>query len=72
MSEYLSPDEAADLLGKSPATLARWRGDGVGPSYIKLGHSIRYRRADLDEFMRASRVETDRTMRVSREVRRYG
>lgn len=31
----------------SPRTLQRWRLEGVGPTYVKLGRLVRYREADL-------------------------
>ena len=35
----------------SPRTLQRWRLEGVGPTYVKLGRLVRYREADLDTFL---------------------
>jgi hypothetical protein len=32
----------------SPRSLQRWRYEGIGPTYIKIGHLIRYRRSALD------------------------
>ena len=52
----LPPPEAARFLGNSVDTLARWRINGDGPPYIKLGTSrtshIRYRRSELEAFLR--------------------
>ncbi len=47
---------AARYLGgiKSPIsvrTMQRWRLEGLGPRYIKLGRLVRYRQSDLDEFI---------------------
>jgi hypothetical protein len=33
----LRPDEAAQIIGVSPKTLANWRCRGTGPQFIKLG-----------------------------------
>ena len=35
----------------STRTMQRWRLEGVGPVYIKLGRLVRYRRHDLDAFL---------------------
>jgi predicted DNA-binding transcriptional regulator AlpA len=52
----LSNSEAAEFLGMSPDTLPRWRWAGIGPAYLKVGRSIKYRRADLEAFLNESRV----------------
>lgn len=39
--------DVEEFTGVSTATLRRWRAEGIGPKAIKLGRSIRYRKADL-------------------------
>jgi hypothetical protein len=34
-----------------PTTLEAWRCRGGGPPFLKLGKAVRYRRADLENFM---------------------
>ena len=52
----LSEQEASQLLGISPKTLARWRWKGVGPAYVKVGvRAVRYREDDLRNFLEAGR-----------------
>ncbi|WP_348524829.1 helix-turn-helix transcriptional regulator [Litoribrevibacter albus] len=34
----------------SEATLERWRSEGIGPIYVKLGGQVRYRRKDVLEY----------------------
>ena len=52
---YMSVDEAARYTGLSASYLAKLRmgtGPQVGPRYLRIGQrAIRYRRADLDEWM---------------------
>jgi hypothetical protein len=43
----LRTPQAADYLGVSPATLAKWRVLGGGPSYKKLGRVVVYDPDDL-------------------------
>jgi len=59
----LFESEAARMLAVSPRTLRNWRTLGNGPAYIKIsGRCIRYRHADLIEFVDArSRRHTSRT-----------
>ena len=57
-SRRLSEKEAAEYLGPiAVRTLQAWRAQGVGPAYSKLGKRVAYAVADLDAFLKASRVE---------------
>lgn len=47
----MSKRQAADYLGKNERTLERWLRDGVGPRYLRVGRTIRYRRADIDDWL---------------------
>jgi excisionase family DNA binding protein len=53
-TDYLTAQEAADYLRSSPSTLAKRRLDRSGPVFYRIGTSIRYRRSDLDDWMRQS------------------
>jgi excisionase family DNA binding protein len=59
---YKTPREAAEYLRSSTSTLAKLRVYGGGPTFCRLGRSIRYRIADLDEFMarHSARSTSDR------------
>lgn len=47
-------EEAAYLLGRSVATLARWRVMGEGPAFLRpKPRLVRYRLADLEAFLGA-------------------
>ncbi|WP_198679475.1 helix-turn-helix domain-containing protein [Thermomonospora amylolytica] len=50
----LTPAEAAAYLRRSPKTLRNWRSRGIGPKYTGRGHGVRYRRDDLDAWIRAN------------------
>lgn len=64
----LTTKEAAEYLGLSPNTLAGWRYMNTGPTYQRLGTSrrakVRYRRADLDQWLEANTVVPDGTVRA--------
>lgn len=52
---------AAEYLGGcetpiSVRTMQRWRLEGYGPCYVKLGRLVRYLKSDLDEFIQSSRL----------------
>ena len=49
-------DDAAAQLGVSPRTMQRWRTEGRGPSFVRLGKLTKYRPGDLEEFVRAGVV----------------
>ena len=47
---YLTPLQAARILGLSTKTLARYRGKAKGPVFVKFEGRVRYLRKDLDEW----------------------
>jgi predicted DNA-binding transcriptional regulator AlpA len=54
----LSQAEAAKALGVSERTLERWRVEGRGPRFVKLGKRVGYTEADL-------RAKVDASLRQS-------
>ena len=44
----LTQQQLADELQVSVRTLERWRQEGTGPAFIRVGRALRYRRADID------------------------
>jgi predicted DNA-binding transcriptional regulator AlpA len=55
VDSLLGQRAAAQLLGISVRTLERHRVAGTGPRFCRLGHRlIRYRKADLEEWVRSS------------------
>ena len=51
VSEILTTNQAAHLLGLAASTLNKWRVYGTGPCFIKLGRAVRYRREDLEAYL---------------------
>ncbi len=43
---------AAEILGRSPATLKRWRYEGIGPDYVEMEGRVSYDVAVLLEYIR--------------------
>lgn len=54
----LTEVQVAQRLGLSVATLRAWRHRGTGPRFLRFGRAVRYLQSDLDEFIRASAVDT--------------
>jgi predicted DNA-binding transcriptional regulator AlpA len=48
IKEILTTKDLAELLGVKPNTIDIWRLKGYGPKYYKLGHIVRYKRADVE------------------------
>ena len=50
----LSTEQAAERLGLSSSTLAKWRVAGTGPAFRKLGSAVRYDPADIQDWISAN------------------
>lgn len=55
MVGLLTEQDASERLGLSVRTLQKWRLQGNGPRFLKLGHAVRYDPADLDEYISSAR-----------------
>lgn len=55
----MSERELAEQLGLSTRTLLRWRLQGVGPPFVRLGRSVRYSGAAVREWMAHGNVRKD-------------
>ena len=58
-SSLLDTRAAAEYLALSPRTLEKWRTRGIGPAFSRIGggvRGVRYRVADLDDFVAARTV----------------
>lgn len=55
--EFVSPNQAAIITDFTRKALERMRQRGIGPTYSKVGKSIRYAVSDLRAWMEAGRVE---------------
>ncbi len=57
-NDRMTTDEAAAYLGVSPHTLYQWRASRRrgSPQYYRLGRLVRYRKSDLDVWVRSKLV----------------
>ncbi len=58
ISDLLTVREVAALIRVSKPTLDRWRIEGRGPRYVRVGNRVFYPRAEVERFLAASLVET--------------
>jgi excisionase family DNA binding protein len=60
VTRLLTPRQAADFLGVPEGTLAQWRSQRRGPSFIKLeGRLVRYRVSDVENYVCQHVVKTE-------------
>jgi predicted DNA-binding transcriptional regulator AlpA len=55
LETLLTPEQTTEALGlRSTRTLRKWRYEGRGPAYVRLGNNtIRYRKSDLEAYLAA-------------------
>lgn len=51
---YLTPIQLSELWGVSEATLRKWRWEGKGPKFVKLGAKVVYRLVDIEAYSEAN------------------
>lgn len=59
---YYSPKELAELWGISENTLRKWRWEGKGPRFVKLGARVAYRKADIEHYSQSNLHESTTTI----------
>ena len=52
-SPFFSVPELAAVLNVKQSTLYYWKAEGKGPSSIRVGKHLRYRRSDVEEWLNA-------------------
>lgn len=58
MGDYLTSRELAKRLAVTEKTIIRWRSSNIGPPFIRIGGTIRYKMEDVLEFEKQARVQT--------------
>lgn len=59
MSELLSPQQLADYLGVAIKTVYAWNHEGTGPTVIRVGKHVRYRREDVEAWLAANTADKE-------------
>ncbi len=57
MTQIINSKTLATRWRMSPATLARWRHEGRGPLFLKIGGKILYRLEDIENFERQATLQ---------------
>lgn len=50
--------DLAEFVKKPESTVRHWRQTGTGPSYFRLGKSVRYRREDVEKWLEVQMHQT--------------
>ena len=56
LPDLLTPEEVAEITGLSMDTLAQWRSQKRGITYLKIGRAVRYDPADVQTYLEGCRV----------------
>lgn len=60
-AEFMTEEEVALILRKSPYTLKLWRRQKIGPAYLKLdGRTILYPKSELDRYLQTRLIGATR------------
>lgn len=68
MEELITSRQAAKMLCLSEMTLRKWRWEGKGPQFIKVGRKVAYRSEDLTRWVSEQvRLSTSDTGRANHD-----
>ena len=56
--KHLNQYDLSKRWGISFRTLERWRWEGIGPAYLKIGGRVVYRLEDIEEFEASNKHES--------------
>lgn len=57
VSDLLTPKQLVEWLQLgSERTVEKWRSTGAGPTYLKVGRLVRYRKADVEAWLEENTV----------------
>lgn len=57
-SDLLTETDVVEMTGLARGTCAYYRHAGLGPAWFKLGRSVRYRREDVENWLRQQYAST--------------
>ncbi len=65
--EYLTTDELALKWNLSASTLSNWRWEGKGPTFVKVGKSVRYKKHTIEEYEKTYFFERNNTIKIGND-----
>lgn len=68
ISQLFKEKEAATVLGIKPGTLRKWRWEGKGPKFFKIGSSVRYSIEDLQNYIAKARRQNTSEIFTGKEA----
>lgn len=72
LDDWILRADLALQLGVSVDTLARWESDRSGPSCIRLGRRVVYRRGTVADWLRDREKAASKTRSAGRPRRKFG
>ena len=54
MNQHLTERQLAEAWNMSVRTLQRWRVEGKGPPFVRIGRAVRYPKDKAEDFLRQS------------------
>lgn len=57
LSDFLTEEQCAKMLGRSVRTLRTYRRQGTGPAFTRIGSQVRYRVEAIREWLIANEVK---------------
>jgi predicted DNA-binding transcriptional regulator AlpA len=55
--KFIGQREMMEAIGVCASTLRSWRLEGRGPAYVQTGKVVRYRRADVEQWLASREVQ---------------
>lgn len=52
-NQLYQPNIVSEMLCVSAATLRKWRWEGKGPKFVKIGRKVVYRQSDIDDYVQS-------------------
>ena len=65
MKRLISERTVEQIFGLSRRRLQKWRSQGGGPAFHRIGRNCLYHPTDIENFIRASRVEPKKSSESS-------
>lgn len=58
LETLLTTPEVAECLGIAQITARKWRLEGFGPRFVKVGSGVRYRASDVEAWLASRTVQS--------------
>lgn len=68
-TDYIGSEELASRLGLGTSCLNKWRNEGTGPKWVRLGGSVRYMVGDVEQWLKEQAEETEKVEQARRNAK---